>query len=349
MKRIRSLFPAVKAGVFIFIALVLFLSACAPTVVQTEQSPAEPEAIEEHTAPTQEETVPTQEPTATSEPVYVPKEFTDALGREVTIETPPMRIVSLAPSVTELLFAIGAGPQVVGRTEYCNYPPEVETLPTIGGFAASSISIEVILDLEPDLVIGGSTLQEEVIEVLETAGITAFVVQPSSVAEIMDTLLLLGNVTNQQDIAVTLIDEMQVRIDALSEIAAAIPEEESLRVFYEVWHEPLMTTTSQTFVGELIELAGGINIFGDLEDEYPAVSAEQILELDPQVILGPSSHGDQLTVEMIATREGWANLTAIQNKAVFIIDGDVISRPGPRIVDALEMIASALYPDHFSE
>ena len=343
MKRIRLLFPATKAGIFISMVFVLIISACAPTVTPTELIPTEPEVIEE----VQPE--PTLAPTEELEPDFISQEFTDTLGREIVVETPPLRIVSLAPSVTESLFAIGAGDLVVGRTEYCDFPTEVETLPTIGGFSANSISVEAILDLEPDLVIGGSTLQAEIITALETAGINAFVIQPASVEEIIDSLQLLGMITNHQDGASVLVADIQSRINTVSEIVSTIPEEEHLTVFYEVWHEPLMTTTLQTFAGELIQLAGGINIFADIQEDYPSVSAEQIIEADPDVILGPSSHGDQLTVEVISTREGWQDLTSVQNNAIYLIDGNIISRSGPRIADALEMIAAALYPDYFGK
>jgi len=345
MKYVRLTHPAIKAGFFILITLALILSACAPTVTPTEPTPTEPEIVEQVQ---QEPTlIPTKEPEP--EPEFIPQEFTDSLDREIVVDTPPLRIVSLAPSVTESLFAIGAGDLVVGRTEYCDFPAEVETLPTIGGFAASSISVETIIDLEPDLVIGGSTYQAEIIEALESAGINAFIIQPASVEGILDSLQLLGMVTDRQEGADALVADMQSRIDAVAEVVSTIPEEEQLTIFFEVWHEPLMTTTLQTFLGELIQIAGGINIFADIEEDYPAVSAEQILEADPDVILGPSSHGDQLTVEVISSREGWGDLTSVQNEAIYIIEGNIISRSGPRIADALEAIADVLYPDYFGE
>ena len=345
MKYARLPHPAIKAGFFILITLALILSACAPTVTPTEPTPTEPEIVEQvQPEPT---LIPTEEPEP--EPEFIPQEFTDSLDREIVVDTPPLRIVSLAPSVTESLFAIGAGDLVVGRTEYCDFPAEVETLPTIGGFASSSISVETIIDLEPDLVIGGSTYQAEIIEALESAGINAFIIQPASVEGIFDSLQLLGMVTDRQEGAEILVADMQSRIDAVAEVVSTIPEEERLTVFFEVWHEPLMTTTLQTFLGELIQIAGGINIFADIEEDYPAVSAEQILEANPDVILGPSSHGDQLTVEVISSREGWGDLTSVQNEAIYLIEGNIISRSGPRIVDALEAIADVLYPDYFGE
>lgn len=316
---------------FAFVTIVL-LSAC-----NTEADP-----------PPDTEPV-SAEQTTIAEPEEFPRTEEDLLGRSVTIAEAPQAIVSLAPSVTEMLFAVGAGPQVVGRTEYDNYPPEVESLPTIGGFSASSISVESILELEPDLVIAGDASQIELVETLEETGITVFVVQPETVDEILSTIRTVGAVTGHAAEAEALVAEMEARIAAVQDGVSDIPAGERVTVFYEVWHEPLMTTTNQTFIGELVELAGGQNIFGDLEETYPTISAEEIIELDPDVILGPSSHSDQLTVEIIAGRPGWENLSAVAGSAVFIVDGDIISRPGPRIVDALESIAADLYPGSFTD
>ena len=275
--------------------------------------------------------------------------FTDSVGREFTISERPASIVSLAPSITETLYAIGAGDLVVGRTDYCNYPEEVLDVPVVGGFSSSEISTETIVDIAPDLVIGGSVYQEEVMDVLTGAGINGFIRESNSVEDIMDFMLLLGDITDNSVGARIAVADMQARINAITDVVATIPEDERVTVFYEVWHDPYMTTTSQTFIGELITMAGGINIFADLEEDYPTISAEEIIDADPQVILGPSSHGDQLTVDIIAAREGWEQLSAVQNERVYVLDGDMVSRDGPRVVDALEDIAQALYPDYFEE
>lgn len=271
----------------------------------------------------------------------------DALDREVTITEQPQAIVSLSPSVTETLFAIGAGPQVVGRTEYCDYPAEVEELPIVGGFSASSISVETIVALEPDLIIAGAALQSELVEPLEQAGITVFVIDATSIGDIFDSIQVLGEITGNIDGAQHVINDMNRRIGAVAISVNTIPQEERATVFYEVWHEPLMTTTLQTFIGELITLGGGVNIFNTVGEAYPTVSAEQIIESDPDVILGPSSHGDQLTAEMIASREGWETVLAVVEERIYIIDGSIISHSGPRIADALEIIAAQLYPELF--
>ncbi len=310
----------------ILLALLFALSACAPAAVA---QPAEAAIIE---APAE---------------AFTSVSFIDAIGREVVIEAPPARIVSLAPSITESLYAIGAGDLLVGRTEYCDFPEAALALPTIGGFSASTISVEAIVALEPDLVLGGSIYQADLVEALEGAGIQVAILEPTSLEQIMSSLSTLGDITDHESDAEALITEMQTRIDAITQTVSAIPTEERLTVFYEVWHDPFMTTSSRTFIGEMINLAGGVNIFNDLEEDYPTVSTEEIIDQDPQVILGPSNHADQLTAEVIAGREGWENFSAVKDGRIYIIDGNIISRAGPRVVDALEAIAQALYPDKF--
>lgn len=337
--------PILKSGRFaVLIWLVLFpalaLSACDSLTSPEALSPPPGEAAGE-SADASAANIPEPEP--------YPQTHTDVLGRVVTIESRPEAIVSLAPSVTEILFAVGAGSQVIGRTEYDNFPAEVESLPTIGGFTSDSISIETILELEPDLVVGGASGQVEVAEALEETGITVFVVEPESVNDILGTIQTLGDITGHPVEAEALLAELISRIAAVTDVVGDIPADERVTLFYEVWHEPLMTATGSTFTGEVIQLAGGVNIFGELEESYPTISAEQIVELNPDAIVGPSSHSDQLSVELIAERPGWENLTAVQEASVYIVDGDIVSRPGPRVVDALELIAAAIYPELFTE
>jgi iron complex transport system substrate-binding protein len=298
-------------------------------------------------APVVKEAPAVEAPAATDVPASEEISFTDALGNAVVLDGTAQRIVSLSPSVTESLFAIGAGGQMVGRTDYCNYPEEALSLPSIGGFDASTISMESIIALEPDLVIGGSVYQADIIKSVQESGIPAFISQPANIQGIMDSLTLFGKVTGHVDEAATVVDEMQSRLDAVKQVVAGIPADQRPTVFYEVWHEPLMSANGKTVVGEVIDLAGGVNIFADLPDEYPTVSAEQILEVDPQFIIGPSSHADQMTAEIIGGREGWGNLSAVKNKAIYIVDGDIVSRYSPRIVEVLDTFAKILHPDLF--
>ncbi len=209
------------------------------------------------------------------------------------------------------------------------------------------MSMEVIIDLEPDFILGGSVWQADLIDTLNENGMPSLTFEPNSLDEIMDLMLLLGDATGHAADAASAVEQMKARVSVVASVVETIPQSERVTLFYEVWHEPLMTTTNRTFIGEIITLAGGENIFGDLEETYPAVSAEEIIAANPDVILGPTSHGDQLTAEVIAKREGWSELSAVQNNAIYLIDGDIISRAGPRVVDALEAVASALYPAYF--
>ena len=319
-----------KISLMLLLGLALVFNACTPTAASTT-AVLEPELA----------------PEGSSSVEFSAVELGDSVGRNVLISAQPARIVSLAPSITESLYAIGAGDLLVARTEFCDYPEQALELPTIGGFSASTISVEAITDLEPDLVIGGSSYQAELIEALENAGIQVIILEPNSLEEINESLLTLGAITGHTQDAEDLLRSMKARVDAVTTIVADIPEDQRVSVFYEVWNDPYMTTTDRTFIGELINQAGGVNIFADIDEEYPSISSEEIIEKDPQVILGPSNHGDQLTSEMIVAREGWGDLSAVKNGRIAIIDGNIVSRAGPRVVEALEAIAQALYPDQF--
>jgi iron complex transport system substrate-binding protein len=269
------------------------------------------------------------------------------MGREVTLKAVPRRIVSLAPSNTEVLFAVGAGDQVVGVTKYCNYPPEAQTREQIGGFAADTISVETIVALEPDLVLAIGESQRPVIEALEQVGIPVVALMASTFDDVYANIEQVGELTGHQEEATQVVAEMQKRVDTVTTVVAAIPQEERLPVFWEIWDEPLMTAGPSTFAGQAIELAGGVNIFADVTEDYPQVSAEEVVKRNPAVILGPDTHGDKLTPEQVIQRPGWDQIEAVQEGRIHLIQGDIVSRPGPRLAEGLEAVAHALYPDLF--
>jgi len=273
--------------------------------------------------------------------------ITDTLGRQVALDGPPARIVSLAPSVTEILFAIGAGPQVVGVTSFCNFPPEADALPEVGGFSTRSISIEAIVGLEPDLVIAGAASQQPVIEQLEQLAVPAAVLAPTNVEEVYANIAQAGYLTGHVEQATAVVNEMRARIDAVTAKVATIPAEARPTVYWEVYDDPLTTVGPTTFISQLIELAGATNSFADASEDYPQVSAEAVFARDPQVILGPDSQGPKLTPEVIAQRPGWADVRAVRDRRIYLLDGDIVSRPGPRLADALETMAAVLYPEAF--
>lgn len=270
----------------------------------------------------------------------------DDVGREVTLAAKPERIISLLPSNTEILFAVDAGDQVVGVTSYCNYPPEAATRAQVGGITVQSVSVETIIALEPDLILTNPA-QAEIADTLTQTGLTVIVLDPATLDDIYANIELVGQVTGHSDEAATMVTELRTRAEAVQAAVAALPEGERLSVFYEVWHDPLMTAGPNTVIGQIIEIAGGNNIFSDVSEDWPQVSAEVIVTRNPEVILGPESHGSELTSENIAERPGWANINAVKNGRVYLLDPDAVSRPGPRIIDMLEVIARDLYPDRF--
>ncbi|NJN19491.1 MAG: cobalamin-binding protein [Oscillochloris sp.] len=298
---------------------------------------------------------PSAVPAATTAPVLAPAAgsesgaitASDDLGRSVTLEAIPQRIVSLAPSVTEILFAVGAGSQVVGNTTYCSYPPAATELPEVGGFSVSSFSLEAIVGLEPDLVIAGSADQQSLVEQLEALGIATFVLDPVGFNAVYDSIERVGTLTGHAAEAEQVLASMRARVDAVTAKVAAIPAADRPTVFWEISDDPLTSSGPNTFIGQVITMLGASNIFADAADDYPQVSLEVVLARDPQVILGPTSHGEQLVLDLIRRRPGWSDMQAVRDERIYLLDGDIVSRPGPRLVDALESLAAVLYPEIF--
>jgi len=276
-----------------------------------------------------------------------PVTLTDDLGREVTLSALPQHVVSLAPSNTEILFAVGAGDQVVGVTQYCNYPSEAQDREQIGGFSAKTISVEKIVALEPDLVLAAGDIHQPVIEALEKLNIPVYSLDPNTLDEVYTGIELVGRMTGHEEEAAQTVEEMKSRVAAVTEQVATIPQEDRLTVYWEVFDEPRMTTGPSTFTGQLLELAGGVNIFADVSEDYPQISDEVVIERNPAVIMGPDTMGDKLTIETVAQRPGWDQVAAVQNGRIYLFDGDMVARSGPRLAQVLEVMAKALYPDLF--
>lgn len=272
---------------------------------------------------------------------------TDVLARRVTINTPAQRIVSLAPSHTEQLFAIGAGDRVVGVTLYDNYPPPVQRLQRVGGYVGKSISVEMIVSLKPDLVLSRGEIQRAVITALERVGISVLALEPKNFTEVYTTIILLGRLTDRRQQAEQLVADMRRHVARIRRKVAQIPVAQRARVFYKAYDEPLIAAGPSTFIGHVIEMAGGINIFADVKESYPQVSAEEVLRRDPTVILAPAGSSVNVSAVSSAQRPGWRHLSAVKNRRIHMLDDDLVSRPGPRLATALEVVAKTLYPDRF--
>ena len=275
-------------------------------------------------------------------------EVTDQLGRVVKLEGIPQRIISLAPSNTEILFALGLADRLVGVTDYCNYPPEAQDKPSIGGF--STPNMEEILALSPDLVLAADIHKTSIIPQLEERGISVLALTPITIDEVLEAIALIGEFTGVEEEASQLLADMQSRIDQITGQTNTLSEEERPGVLYFVWHDPLMAACADTFQDDLIQKAGGINLAGDLSD-YATISLEMVLQADPAIMMVGISHGsdEDLTLQFIETEPRLRETDARQNDRVYEIDGDIASRAGPRLVDALEQFARFIHPELFSE
>lgn len=263
----------------------------------------------------------------------------DDFGNEIVLEGPAQRIISLAPSNTEILFAIGAGDRVIGVTTFDDYPEEVLQIEKIGDF--NGMNLERIIELEPDLVINyGEGITEETQRLVE-AGIQIAGFEPESIEEIIETIERIGLLTGNSAEAEALSKGM---LDKEAELIEKVKGLETKKVFYEIWHEPLMAAGPGSFVDQLILLAGGVNVAGDAESEYPQFDLEQLIERNPQVYLTANDLPEK-TVESIKERPGYENIDAIKNGQIYLLDGNIMSRPGPRIIEALEILMKAIHPE----
>jgi len=276
----------------------------------------------------------------------------DTYGNVITLTSMPERIVSLAPSNTEILFAIGAGDYVVGITDYCNYPYDFTewvaagNITSIGNYYGPSI--EPIVALEPDLVLASSGSLEAA-ATLQNLGYNVLIIEGRSIDEILQSILLVGRATYKNSEASALVTDLRARIDTV--IATAADATTTPKVYYELWYEPLMSTGPGTIHDEIITLACGENIFNDATTSWPYISSEEVITKNPDIILMPDSYmsDDLYNIDDIYDRPGWSAITAIQNEAVYQIIEDTIVRSGPRVVDALETIAALIHPELFGE
>lgn len=272
---------------------------------------------------------------------------TDALGRSVALAAAARRVVSLAPSNTEILFAVGAGDAVVGVTTFCNYPAEAARRAKVGGFAAGTISLETLVALRPDLVLAGDQDQRAVVDSLEALRVPVISVKARDFDGLYQSIELIGRVTGKAAEASELVAGLRRRVTAVEDRVAARGPAPRWRVYWEVFDAPVMTAGRRSIIGQLIEKAGGVNVFSDLAEEYATVSMEAVVARNPQVILAPDMNkGDPLTAEKLRRRPGWERIEAVRQGRVAVVSADLTSRPGPRLVAGLEQVAAVLYPEN---
>ncbi len=274
---------------------------------------------------------------------HKPMQVTDDLGRTVTIAKIPQRIVSLAPSNTEILFALGLGDKVVGVTDSDNYPPAVQNIERVGGaYSAESTNFEKIVALKPDLVLTINVAS--VISQLDKLGIPTVALQPKDMAGVLHDITLVGQITGTTDKANALVSSLNQRIKAVTDVVSTIPQTERPTVFYQVSTD-LWTTGPGSFQDSIIQMAGGVNVAQDLGQPWGQYSLETLVAKNPDVIITPFP--DVYQKLKGGAMPGWENIKAVKTGRVYLIDADIMSRPGPRLVDALEQVARDLWPDKF--
>jgi len=274
-------------------------------------------------------------------------EITDDLGRAVSIEKKPERIVSLAPSCTEILYALGLGDKVVGVTTYCDYPPEALSVTKVGGPA--NVDVEKVISLQPDLVLASTITPPETIERLEELGVPVIVLDPKTIDDVYHDIELVGKATGKEAEAGELILSMKLKISQVEQKVSA--QQTKVRVLYICWLEPIYASGSNTFVNDAIAKAGGENVFAEKQG-WIVVSPESVVAKNPDVIVFTSmmefSYED--AIAKIESMPGWSEVNAVKSGRVYVITGSaasMIERPGPRIADGVEMLAKIFYPEVF--
>ena len=271
----------------------------------------------------------------------------DDAGETVTIQGIPQRIVSLAPSNTEILYAIGLEDRIVGVTDYCDYPPAAAGIQKIGGY--KTISVEKVLAADPDLILAAPGSTDDVVDRLRALGMTVLSLDPGTIDDVLWDIELLGRVAGQEEQAAACMESLRLRISAVTEKTDSLAERPT--VVHVVWHDPIWISGNGTFQNEVITMAGGINAFGSVE-EWGIISLEEFIVADPDYILvssgtGMTEEGCDVIRDYFMNEPRMQRLKSVRDGHIHVIDTDVISRGGPRIVDALEEVATILHPDLF--
>ena len=267
----------------------------------------------------------------------------DDIGTTVMVAGVPSRIVCLSPGATEILFALGAGKKIVGVTTLCDHPAAARRIPGVGEFF--SPSLEAILAKRPDLIVATGGAQRELVLRLRQGSVPVLVMYPSGLEGVFRDITVLGEALGRRDAADKLVGSLRARVDRLTAPYAATPEATKPRIYFEIMADPIMSVGDTSYAGELIGLAGGVNIARAARGDYPRLSAETVIAADPDVIL--LSHCDKASeaAREVGKRPGWAGLKAVREGRVFAdLDMDLLLRPGPRLVDGLELLIKRIHP-----
>lgn len=276
-----------------------------------------------------------------SSSISFPITLKDDIGREIVIKKYPEKIISLAPSSTEILFAINAGNKVIGVTDYCNYPKEALTKEKVGGF--SNPNIEKIISLKPDLVVLYKSFPKEIFnQLVSNLPQTVFVVlDPKTYEDVMKNILLLGKVVGRENDARKVYNTMLQ--EWLSIQTKTVKINKSPKVLFLLWNDPFISVSPASFIGDLLKKVKAKNIVQNLEPEYPVLSIEYIISKNPDIIIIGEMSG--ISIDSIISHPLLKEINAVKNKKVYTINDDLVFRPGPRLSEGLKELFKILYPD----
>jgi iron complex transport system substrate-binding protein len=282
-------------------------------------------------------------PVAPAAPSY--REVADETGRTVRIPQPVHRIVSLAPSLTETVYALGLQDSLVGDTDYCDYPADAQKKTKVGG--GINPSLEIIASLHPDIVLVTKSFNRlETVNSLASLGISSYATDPHTLDEIISSSKKLSDVLGAPEAGASIEKDMQRRLADLQKRLASLSPK---RVLFVVWTQPLISIGKDTFIADALRRAGAVSIV-DSDQSWPQVSLEEVAHLQPDFLIFADSHSDSVasSVEVLATLPGWSIVDAVANRR-FAVISDAVNRPAPRIISAIEDLARQLHPDAFAE
>jgi iron complex transport system substrate-binding protein len=276
-----------------------------------------------------------------TQPTAQAVEIIDQVGRSVTVPEQTKRVVSLMPSVTEMVYDLGAGDLLVGATLYATSPPAASTLPRVGSY--KHLDVEKIIRLQPDLCLAARDGNpKHIVDRLVEVGLPVFVVDPRTLEEIKESILLLGQALDVEEQAAIIASDMDRR---LSDIDNAVKKARfSPKIFFQIDAAPIISAGSNTFIDKLIVRAGGINLANG-QKPYPRYSWEDILGMQPDLVIIASMAGGHTAEELKAGWRKWPQIPAVKNNRLYVVDADLFDRPIPRLIDGLEKLLEILHPE----
>ncbi len=264
----------------------------------------------------------------------------DQLGRKVIIPENPQRIISLAPNITEIIFALNCENRLKGVTLHCDFPIEAKLLPKIGSYVG--LDLEKIVSLKPDLCIAiKDGNPKHVIDRLESFGIPVYAVDPRNLESVMETIIAIGSILGAGERADILVQKMRSRIMHVMDMVARTSYRP--RVFFQIGAAPIVSVGTRTYIHELIVLSGGINITAG-DTPYPRFSREQLIALSPEVVIITSMERSDVFDHVLTEWNKWPQIPAVQNKRIYNANSDLFDRPSPRLVDGLEALVKLIHP-----